>query len=361
MNFVKNILRMAMVAFAAIALSACEKGGGNSGEGDDSKMKKNPAWNISYAGPSKIDGVSHKHTVAVISTDNNPYTVVTVYADEFQTSKLEEFGRLLIQDMLDYLKEFNAEYGTSYVLADLLDSGTTMVSLNNPYPGKYISIAIGITPEGELSGLYAASEPFVIEEEVPTADYTEWLGNWVFKGDNGKSNNVTISQKVANREVYLSGLMGLPFLIVGEYSVERNDIIFSAQVVAENYEFSSGQVGEVHLLGGDRDGKYYGLAENGNYDIAIAGVAETGHREIVRYGVNQPGYPKFNAMFLTAYIGGTYYNLGENIPAFNGLAELAPASSTASAAPMRFSFSKGRLATKALHLTLGEKIESARF
>ena len=81
----------------------------------------------------------------------------------------------------------------------------------------------------------------------------------------------------------------------------------------------------------------------------------------MRYGVNQVGYPKFVAMMFAAYIEGTYYSLKGDIPAFNGLAELAPASSTASVAPMRYSFSKGRLATKALHLTLGEKIESVRF
>jgi hypothetical protein len=226
-------------------------------------------------------------------------------------------------------------------------------------PDDYMVWAIGITSEGELSGLYATSKPFEVKEEQPSELYSEWLGNWVFKGDNGISNNVTISHKTANQEIYLSGLMGLPFDIVGEYSAERNDIIFSAQVVAENYEFSGGQVGDVHLVGVDRDGKYYGL-DNGNYGIAIAGVTETGHREIVRYGV-LPGYPKFVAMMFAAYVDGGYLSLKGDIPAFNFLAELAPASSTASVAPMRFSFSKGRLATKALHLTLGEKIESARF
>ena len=331
---------MAMVAIATIAVTACENGSDSAGE--DSNMKKNPSWSIAYAGAAEINGENHKHTVAVISTDNNPYTVVTVYADEFQTSKLEAFGELLIQDMLDYLKEYNAAYDTSYVLADLLDSGTTMVSLGDPYPGEYISIAIGITPEGELSGLYAASKPFVIEEETPTALYSEWLGNWVFKGDNNQSNNITISRKIANRQIYLTGLMGLPFSIVGEYSVERNDIIFSAQVVAEKYEFSGGQVGDIHLVGVDRDGKYYGL-DNGNYAIAIAGVYDNGFRSIVRYGVNAYGYPKFVAMFLIAYVDGEYLEIGMDnpLPTFSGWSELAPAdASTSSVAPKQLSVGK---------------------
>jgi hypothetical protein len=82
--------------------------------------------------------------------------------------------------------------------------------------------------------------------------------------------------------------MGLPFSIEGEYSAERNDIVFSAQVVATDYTFSDGRVGDVLLLGLDQDGNFYGL-DNGNYGIAIAGVLENGHRAIVRYGVNQPG------------------------------------------------------------------------
>lgn len=345
-NF-KNIIRMTMVALAAMVFTACgEKEPIGNGDGF---MQINPAWNISYAGPSKIDGVSHKHTVAVISTDNNPYTVVTVYADEFQTSKLKEFGELLIQDMLDYLKEYNAAYDTSYVLADLLDSGSTMISLDDPYPGEYISIAIGITPEGELSGLYAASKPFVIEEEVPTADYTEWLGDWVFNGDNNQSNNITISRKVANRQIYLTGLMGLPFSIVGEYSVERNDIIFSAQVVEKDYKFSDGRVGDVLLLGVDRDNQFYGL-NNGNYAIAIAGVYDNGVRSIVRYGVNSYGYPKFVAMFLIAYVDGEYLEIGMGnpLPTFSGWSELAPAgTSTSSVTPNQ--------------LSLGRKVEVVNF
>ncbi len=151
--------------------------------------------------------------------------------------------------------------------------------------------------------------------------------------------------------------MGLPFDIVGEYSPVRNDIIFSSQIVAEDYDFGGGKVGDIHLIGVDRDGNWYGLDKNGSYGIAFAGIIDT-VRCIVRYGVNTPSYPEFVAMMFAAYVDGGYLSLKGDIPAFNGLAELAPASSTASAAPMRLSFSKGRLATKALHLTLGDKLET---
>jgi hypothetical protein len=152
------------------------------------------------------------------------------------------------------------------------------------------------------------------------------------------------------------GLQNLPFAVVGEYSVERNDIIFAAQVVEQGYEFSDGSVADIHLLGLDEDGKYYGL-DNGNYGIAIAGVLENNRRAIVRYGLNQPDYPKFVAMMVVAYMGGKYYSLGEDIAAFNGIAELAPASSTASVTPQRLHFSKGNLKPLDSTLCLGEKID----
>ena len=347
---------MAMVAVAAIALSACENGGSNSGD-DNGAMKSNPAWSVSYAGAAEIDGVSHKHTVAVISSDENTYTVVVVRAAEFEASKLEALGEVLIKDMYAYIDYVNAVNGTSYVLADLLDKGSTMTALEDLFPGNYIAVAIGITTEGELSGLYAASKAFEVKEEEPTALYSEWLGNWTIKGDNAVSNNVAMSHKIANRELYLSGLMSLNLNIVGEYSAERNDIIFSSQIVAENYDFGGGQVGEIHLVGVDRDGVFYGLDRNGSYGIAIAGILDGGIRAIVRYGVNTPSYPKFVAMMFAAYIDGTYYSLKGDIPAFNGFAELAPASTSTRATTMRYTFHKGCHTT----LHLGEKIEGASF
>lgn len=351
---------MAMVAFAAIAVTACSPDNGSSD--DDSKIKVNPSWSVAYAGASEIEGVSYKHTAAVISTDQNPYTVIVVRANEFNASKLEALGELLIRDMYAYLDNYNAMYGTEYVFGDMLDTGSTMVGLEDLFPDKYIIIALGITPEGELSGLYAASNPFEVKEEQPSALYSEWLGEWVYTGDNNVSNNVTLSQKIANREVYMTGLMGLPFSIVGEYSAERNDIIFWSQIVAEEYYFGEGKVGEIHLIGVDRDGVFYGLEENGSYGIAIAGVMDGGYRAIVRYGVNQPGYPKFVAMMFAAYIDGKYYSLKGDIPAFNGFAGFEPATAkTKSAAPMNFSLGKSLLPTATPQLRIGKQIESVRF
>jgi hypothetical protein len=159
----------------------------------------------------------------------------------------------------------------------------------------------------------------------------------------------------------MNGLMGLPFDILGEYSAERNDIIFSSQIVAEGYDFGGGKVGEIHLIGVDRDGVFYGIDKNGSYAIAMAGVLENGYRAIVRYGVNLPGYPKFVAMMFAAYIDGEYYSLKGDIPAFNGIAELVPVSSKKSSSSVQMSFSKGYLRLPQPRFTLDAKLETENF
>ncbi len=328
------------------------------------QMLPNPAWKIAYTGAGTINDEEYKHTVTVNSTDNNPYNIAVIYAREYDSSnpsQLRVLGEQLVASMNDYLNSYNSAYGTSYVLNDMLYRGSGVTAFDDLDPGYYIAVAIGITAKGEVSGLYAVSQTFHIEEETPTALYQAWLGDWVIKGDNNISNNVVIGRKIANKSINLIGLMGLPFSVEGEYSIERNDVIFSAQVVASDYTFNDGSVGDIHLIGSDQDGKYYGL-DNGNYGIAIAGVIENGAYAIVRYGVNLPDYPKFNAMFLTAYVGGKYYNLGNDIPSFNGIAELAPAESTTSgAAPMLLSYGKRPIFEQSRPLCLGKELKMVRF
>lgn len=322
-------------------------------------MLPNPAWSIAYTGAKTINDVEFKHTVTVNSTDNAPYTIAVVYASEYDSSKLRELGDALAGSMVEYLNAYNDTYGTTYTLNDMLFRGNGVEAFDDLDPGYYIAIAMGITSKGEVSGLYAVSATFHIEEETPTALYSSWLGDWTFIGDNGVSNDVIIGRKVANKSINMYGLQNLPFAVVGEYSTERNDIIFSAQVVEQGYEFSDGSVADIHLLGLDEDGKYYGL-DNGNYGIAIAGVLENNNRAIVRYGLNTPNYPKFVAMMVVAFMDGKYYSLGDNIATFVGIAELEPAATTTSATSTRLHFSKGGLTTPHTSLHLGECVDVYR-
>lgn len=345
--------------------------GDNTGGGDTTEdevygtMIVNPAWSIAFTGAGTIDGESYNNTVTVNSTDNNPYTIAVVYASEYDVSLLPELGGYLIEDMYAYLDAMNSSYGTEYVLNDLLYRGNGMTAFDELDPGYYIAVALGITSKGEISGLYAVSSAFEIEEETPTSIYNGWIGDWVINGDNDRSCEVVIGRKFANRSFNLMGYMGLPFSIVGEYSSERNDIVFYAQIVEPNYTFDDGTVANICLIGVDQDGKTYGLAENGEYGIAIAGVLEGGQRAIVRYGVNQPDYPKFNAMMLVADVNGKYYSVGdlEKLPAFNVMATIdAPSTEEAQAVtPMRYVLGKKSIAKETPRLRLGKEIESSKF
>ena len=346
------------VEFTTLAAGS-EGGDGNSEDEVYEGMLPNPAWSIAYTGAGTVNQQQYDHTVTVNSTDNNPYTIAVVYASEYDPSKLRDLGQGIVDSMIEYLNSYNSAYGTKYVLNDMLYRGSAVEAFDNLDPGYYIALAIGITAKGEVSGLYAVSQTFHIEEQKPTTLYSSWLGDWEFKGDNNVTNQVIIGRKVANKSVNLFGLQALPFAVEGLYSTERNDIIFAAQVVEQNCEFSDGSVGDVHLIGLSNDGSIYGL-ENGNYGIAIAGVLENGKRAVVRYGVNEPGYPKFVAMILTAYIADNYYSIGEDVVAFNGIAELAPLAQSAGAKRSQILFGKGKLLGQPKTLKLGRRLESKR-
>ena len=357
--------------YASIDFTTLAQGSGSTGgSGEDEvygTMIVNPAWSIAFTGAGTIDGESYKNTVTVTSTDNNPYTIAVVYASEYDVAYLPQLGEYLIEDLYSYLESYNSAYGTEHVLNDMLYRGNGMTAFDELYPGYYIAVALGITASGDISGLYAVSSVFEIEEEVPTSIYNAWLGDWVIKGDNNVSNDVIIARNYANRTINLIGLMGLPFSIVGEYSSDRNDIIFYSQIVAPNYTFEDGTVANICLIGVDKDGKSYGLRENGEYGIAIAGVLEGGQRAIVRYGVNQPDYPKFSAMMLVAEINGKHHAIGnshQNIPAFNVMAEINPYTAeeeVQQVAPMRYVGRMKTLSAPSIRLRLGEEIEVVKF
>ena len=196
-------------------------------------------------------------------------------------------------------------------------------------------MALGITPEGKVSGLYAISDVFEVKEAIPTEQYKSWLGDWTIVGENDVEFTVTLSRHVANRSFWMYGWEGFEDIPVDvEYSEERNDLTFYAQLVQENYYLEEYDVtANMYFLGGDVDDNFYTVID-GNYGIAIAGVLDDGQRALVRYGVNQPGYPKFMSMFYAAEVGGQYmcFTETENLPTFRGIAEMNPVETQSAAA-----------------------------
>lgn len=312
-------------------------GGGNGGgvtpgNPEVDGMKVNPAWTVNYVGEGVVNDEEYDHVITVNSTDRNTYAITVVYASLWNVDDLYDMAVLFAEDLKAYVDEVNQAYGTAYTVADALYSGSKSDAFDL-YPGYYMAVALGITPEGEVSGLYATSEVFEVKEEVPTEEYKAWLGDWTIVGENDVEFTVTLSRHLNNRSFWMYGWEGFEDIPVDvEYSEERNDLTFYAQLVQENYYLEEYDVtANMYFLGGDVDDNFYTIVD-GNYGIAIAGVLDDGQRALVRYGVNQPGYPKFMSMFYTAEIGGEYLVFTEtaNLPTFRGIAGMYPAASTSS-------------------------------
>lgn len=285
---------------------------------DYNGMRVNEAWTVMYIGEDEVDGVLYDHVVKVRSTDTNSYAITLVYADEYDPYQLRDLADAMLVDMKAYLADFNKQNGTSYEFKDMLYTGTA----SDPFdlaPGRYIAIAVGYTPQGEVSGLYAVSSEFEVFEPVASEAYSAWLGSWDIVGQNGVTTTVNIAKKHANRSFVMTGWEGFDdFAIEVEYNAELDSMFFYTQLVAEDYDLGEEYgLADVYLFAGDEDGYFYDN-KDGDYYIAIAGILDDGARAIVRYGVNTPGYPKFTQMFFMAEIDGKYYSFSaeEEIPSF---------------------------------------------
>ena len=309
-------------------------GGQTPGNPEVDGMKVNKAWTVNYVGEGVVNGEDYDHVVTVNSTDRNTYAITIVYASLWNLDDLYDMAVLFAEDLVAYVDEYNDYYGTSFTVGDALYSGTASDAFDL-YPGYYIAVALGITPEGKVSGLYATSEVFEVKEAIPTEQYKSWLGDWTIVGENDVEFTVTLSRHVANRSFWMYGWEGFEDIPVDvEYSEERNDLTFYAQLVQENYYLEEYDVtANMYFLGGDVDDNFYTVID-GNYGIAIAGVLEDGQRALVRYGVNQPGYPKFISMFYAAEVDGQYmcFTETENLPTFRGIAEMNPVETQSAAA-----------------------------
>ena len=290
---------------------------GNS-EPEYNGMRRNDAWTVMYVGKDTLNEVEYDHVVRVISKDNNPYAITLVYADAYDPYQLRELADAMLVDLKAYLAEYNEQNGTAFTFADMLYTGNGA----DPFdldPGMYRAVAVGFTPEGEVSGLYSVSDEFEVKEQLPTANYQAWLGKWEIYGQNEVSATVNISKSVANRSFVMTGWEGFDDLEVEvEYNAELDAMFFYSQLVAEDYDLGEeyGKA-DIYLFAGDEDGYYYDN-KDGDYYIAIAGILDDGQRAIVRYGVNVPGYPKFTQMFFMADIDGKLYTFTaeEELPSF---------------------------------------------
>lgn len=331
----------ASVEFKTTVSSSDEPGGNTGGGGNPGEtvngMTVNKAWTVNYVGEGVIGDEEYDHVITVNSTDKNTYAITVVYASLWDVNDLYDMAVLFAEDLKAYVEEVNDYYGTSYTIADALYSGSKSDAFDL-YPGYYMAVALGITPEGKVSGLYSVSDVFEVKEAIPTEEYKAWLGDWTIVGDNDVEFNVTLSRHVTNKSYWMYGWEGFEDIPVDvEYNKDRNDLTFYAQLVAEDYYLEDADVyADMYFLASDRDNKYY-KNDKGDYGIAIAGILEDGQRALVRYGVNTPDYPKFTTMFYTAEIDGQdyFFTDTDELPSFSSIAAMNPAGLPPSGAMMR--------------------------
>lgn len=287
-------------------------GGTGGGTGDDeviNGMKENSAWSVEYIGEGTLHEQFFENIVKVTSVDKNPYLLTVVYASEWDPSHLRELADYVLSDIKNYINEYNNYYGTAYTLEDWLFVGDGYDAFNL-YPGYYKAVALGVTPNGQVSGLYAVSETFEVKEQVASAAFRAWLGNWDVVGNNDVTYTINLSNGLANKFFYMSYWEGdQDFLVKVDYNAELDALFFNSQLVEADVNFGDYGYGDLYFVGFDREGSLY-TTEGGDYGIAIAGILDGGQRAIVRYDDDSiQGYPFFDYMQFIAELDGHYYRL----------------------------------------------------
>lgn len=289
-----------------------DPGNGDNGNPDTppvNGMTLNKAWSVEYIGPGTLYEQNVDNIVKVTSVDKNPYLMTVVYASEWDESALKELAEYVVSDYVAYIQDFNAAYGTSYTLEEMLFVGDGYDAFNL-YPGYYKALAIGVNPNGTISGLYAVSETFEVKEQVATAAFKAWLGNWEVVGNNEVTYTINLSNGLANKFFYMSYWEGdQDFMVRVDYNAELDALFFYSQLIQEAVNFGDYGLGDLYFVGFDREGGLY-TTEGGDYGIAIAGILDGGQRAIVRYDDDSvQDYPFFDYMQYIADLDGKYYRL----------------------------------------------------
>jgi hypothetical protein len=155
-------------------------------------MRSNDAWKVMYVGKDVLNDVEYDHVIRVVSTDSNPYAITLVYADAYDPYQLRDLADAMLIDLKAFLAEYNDRNATYFTFGDILYTGNGADAFDLD-PGMYRAIAVGFTPSGEVSGLYSVSDELEVKEQMASANYLAWLGNWSTEGQNGAVNTVNIT------------------------------------------------------------------------------------------------------------------------------------------------------------------------
>ena len=235
---------------------------------DTPSMEVNPNWSAYYM-PDFVaeDGTPYDNICCIEANDEQSFFLEFFTLDTWNDNVLPDM-RGYVEARADYLVEYIANYnatnGTDYTLANLrayyTGPGRVYYIME---PGTWVAAMWGMTTEGEVTGLYAASEPFVITD--PYAAYNAWLGNWSLS-DGENESIITLSADVVGESYNMEGwnhIGGIPTKV--RYNADRDTLVFYGQVIGENVDVGEGTLATIYFAGIGTDNTLYA-----NIDLAEA-------------------------------------------------------------------------------------------
>ena len=281
----------------------------------------NPNWTVTYIGDYEQDGKVYNNVIAVETTDTNPYFVTAWPVDYF-----EELGiATIVDEEIKAWEELLAQYPGASWENDILyaESVLATVGIDPAYGTKWYAMAIGCDTNGNATGLYALSDVIDLEnlgggdDVEPTAEYSEWLGNWTFTGANGVAFDVTFSKGRTNESFIMTGWEGINDIPVAVTWLQEDQMWYiNGQVLAEGMQLTNTVTGDAYFLPYAGDTIYDSAACVGGFTedgtrVSLAYEAETEDGKVV---MEDMGYWAFGNDGQT-YIFSSYMQTGQ-IPSF---------------------------------------------
>lgn len=289
------ILATALVA--ALAFTGCKKdrfgpsggrdNGGNDNKSEEVKIVENPDWTVTYLGRNdftETDGtVSRVEEFRFKYTGNNWFIVRSlqdgVLNDSYNNS-LKDFFTAEAKAVVDA-----AEGDKWYQNNNAFDKNQTgIVAFDLLFHGNYVTYIIEMNAKGNITGQYAKVN-HEVEEEVPVANYSRWIGKW-HVADGYSAYDITVSKAENNYFYFVDGWETGPSVteqmnmdedwIYTRYNKEDGNMYFYGQFVSAYEDETLGDVDEMFVgtyMG--PDGEYVD-GEGADYQWNIAHTEQDG-------------------------------------------------------------------------------------
>ena len=298
------ILAAALVA--ALAFTGCKKdpfgpshghnNGNNENQPEEVKIVENPDWTVTYLGRAdfeEADGtVSRVEEFRFKYTGNNWFIVRSLQDGVLQDSydgSLKDFFTAEAKAVVD-AADGDKWYENNNNAFDKGQTGT--VAFDLLFHGNYVTYIIEMNAKGNITGQYAKVN-HEVEEEVPVANYSRWIGDWKV-GDGYSFFDIKVSSAENNYFYFVDGWETLPDpgknftqmnsdedWIYARYNKKDGNLYFYGQFIlnyddyeinlSDNKEF--GNVDEMFVgtyLDGSAGEKVDGEGADYQYDIAHA-------------------------------------------------------------------------------------------